>query len=107
MPNIIKFGLKPTAHDVQSETAAADVVDRDGLLGGDDGVNGRHVGGGENSGPAGQGAQPRRPRVSLKIDTVEIAGAPESLPAGDRNHRLESDAVRFGCEPKLIRPVNL
>ena len=106
----LDFGAKPTTDDVQAEAPGRDVVDGGRLLGGVEGVYGRHVRGREDHDAFGVAGHRRRPREHFEVVGVEPRAAAEVLPASDGHQQFETgpirglrdrDVVRIG-RPKLV-----
>ena len=90
-----KLRLEPAADDVQGEAAARNMIDGGALFGGDDGMNGRHMAGGENRAVACGGADASRPGEGFITGAVEIGFSAKTPPARHRHQGLE--ARRIGC----------
>jgi hypothetical protein len=87
------LGAEPAAHDVETETPGGDVVDGGRLLGGQQRMHGRHVGGGEHHQLLGVAGHGRGPGIDLEIVGVEPGAATEMFPAPDRHQEFEADAI--------------
>ncbi len=94
----LHLGRKPAHHQVQTEAAVRDMVNRYALLGRDDGMNGRHVRGREHHDALGRGSQPRRPGVGLEANAVEIGWCRQS-----RAIARSAQASRIPSRPRAAR----
>src|SRR5262249_9445873 len=73
--------LVPSGHDVERVTAAGNMIDDRGLLGGDDRVVERDMRSGEDAGLGGRSRNAGGPGVSLEASALRIGGAAEAVPA--------------------------
>src|SRR5262249_35427801 len=100
----VDFRLVPSGHDVECVTAAGNMIDDRGLLGGDDRMIERDMRGGEDAGLGGRSRNAGGPGVSLEASALWIGGAAESVPARDRYQRLEIHLFGESGETERIQP---
>jgi hypothetical protein len=103
----LDLGLVPAGDDIEVEATAGHMIDGRGLLGGHDGMDGRHMRGGKDARIPGRSADRRRPRKRFEALPVEVGHAAESFPTADRHQRLELHLIAHACQRERIRPGRL
>ena len=101
------FRLEPAGDDVHDVAAIGDVIDGGAHLGGEDGMDGRHMGGREDARLARRGADGGGPGKALETLAIEICDAPKALPAPHRHEGLELHGVGHLGEVERRGPIGL
>jgi hypothetical protein len=95
----------PTAHDVQAETAAADVVRRNDLLRGEHRMQQRRVNGSENTHALRCRQQPRCPRQRFVRRAFKIGFSTVAFPASDRKQEIQAGLVGEFGHTEVVFPI--
>ena len=102
----LELTLVPADHDVQSKTALADVIGGDHFLCRHHRIENRRVDRPEYGDAFGNGEQPSRPGDCFERRALIVGGPAISLPAADRQHKIDAGLVRQQREFLVIRPAS-
>ena len=89
----VELALVPADHDIQPKAALADVIGRDHFLGCDHRIENRRVDRAEHSDALGDGEEPCRPGDRFERRSLIIGGPAISLPAADRQQKIDARLV--------------
>jgi len=101
----VELALIPADHNVQPEAALADMIGGDHFLRRNDGIENRRVDRAEHGDALGDGKQRRRPGDCFERRSLIIGGPAISLPAADRQQKIDARLVRHQRQFLVIRPA--
>ena len=96
----------PPGNDVEPESAVRDMIDRRDFLGGANRVNRRDVKRCKYTDTFGDRGESRCPGEGLEIAVVEVDLPSHTLPACDRNNRLDAERIGFLRDPFRFFPFD-
>jgi hypothetical protein len=101
-----EFVFVPAHHQIQTETAVADMIRGRAGFGRDDRIEERCVHRGEHRHALRRREQPRRPGEGLEPRSLVIGIAAITLPARQRQHEIEPSVIRHSREAQIVGPAS-